>query len=189
MRTPLARIELAASWLERENGTPAAQEMAAGIGEAVGDLDRMIAQLLTVLVPPVPIEAASEQLKDVIPELHERLAPVLAARGIRWEPPGAAPQAVGDSEAFRAAALVVVRAGANLAGPGGWLSVDFQKDEHRYGLRLECGAAEDRPLSGYAESSMHELESRILAQGGSVEAECSGGDCAASVWLSAGSTP
>jgi hypothetical protein len=177
---------LAASRLERENATPAARELAAGIGEAVSDLDSMITQLLTVLVPPTRLEVARERLNAVIPALHKRLGPVLAARGVRWDLPKTESQIFGDADAVRAAALVVLRAGADFAGRGGWLRLEIQKDEERYGLRLECGAAEEAPTSGCTEASLQALRSRIYAQGGAIDAECSGVDCAADVWLSGG---
>jgi signal transduction histidine kinase len=185
MRTPLARIELAASQLEREDGTPAARGLAAGIGEAVGDLDRMITQLLGALVSPALGKDAGGKLDDVILALHDRLAPVLAARGVRWDSPESTPKAFGDPDVLRVAALAVLRAGAEWAGPGGWLSLQIQEDEQYYGLRLECGAVEACAVQSRVEGSLQELESRILAQGGAIEAECSGALCAANIWLGA----
>ena len=186
LRTPLSRIELAASRLEREAVTPAARGLAEGICDAVEELDRMIVQLTAVLAPPPPIDPPRAPLAEVLPAMRDRLAPVLAARGVQWLEPELDAGAVGDPDALKLTALSLIRAGTELAGGGGRVSIQLQTEAGRSGVRLEV--ASDAPVA-IADSALRELRSRVLIQGGSVELTPRSDGCVASVWFASAGAP
>ncbi len=186
MRTPLARAELAASRLLREAATPAARELAAGIGEAVAELDDLIGRALAVLlVRGAP--AGSADLAGVLAELRQRLGPVLAARGVTWAgaPLESAPVA-GPPARVRACCVALLRAAAALAGPGGAFELEPLREAGRPGLRLRDagpaqadGALRARQLRG--------LRGQVLAQGGGVELR--DGEGGPELWFGAAEEP
>jgi signal transduction histidine kinase len=155
MRTPLARIELAASQLVREAATPLARELAAGISEAVRDLDALIARSLGLLLPSAA-EARHEPLGPVLEEVQERLHAALLARGVRLEQ-GPRPGVRGDPERARRGALLLLRAGAPLVGEGGTLRLGLVADGVRWGLALELdpGASAPGDLGPLLEAARH----------------------------------
>jgi len=83
VRAPLARIELAASRLLREDPSPRGQRLATTIREAVAQMDRRLALASRVLVPPDP--GPREPADRVLEGLVARMRPVFAARGLALE--------------------------------------------------------------------------------------------------------
>lgn len=85
-RNALARVELAASELDRLESSPAARERLGAIRSAVEELDGVLHEIERLASPqaaPVPLEGAS--LPRTWNALVARLAPTLGARGIEVE--------------------------------------------------------------------------------------------------------
>ena len=66
MRTPLARVELAASQIGREATTPMVRALGRSVSEAVEEVDRLIARMLKLLAPPVATREVEVPLEDVL---------------------------------------------------------------------------------------------------------------------------
>lgn len=168
MRAPLARAELAASQLARDAATPGAHELAAGIGEAVAELDELIGRALAVLLARGAPQGAAD-LAGVVAELRERLGPVLLARGITWAGgPLAKAMVAGPPERVRACCLALLRAAAALAGPGGSFELAPLREAGRAGLRL-LGANPAQAGGAERARRLHGLRGQVLAQGAGVE--------------------
>lgn len=186
MRTPLARVELAASQLARDGTTPAARTLARGISEAVVELDRLIARSLCALVADVASRKLAADCRGVLTEVASRVSPVLRARRIRLqvESPASSP-APGDLEEVRHAALVLVRAGTSLAPPGGALILWVEERRGRCGVGLRVtagGTGELLPQQGRGEA-FDRLRDFAMVRGADLEIEASAACCRAMVWL------
>jgi hypothetical protein len=177
MRAPLARVQLAASQLCREASTPSARQLAEGICDVVGDLDRRIATLLGVLVPPTPTPAV--ELAPLLGALRRRLAPVLAARGVVWDAsPEGETQGSGDPDACLTISLALLRTGTELAGPGAALALSLQREDDWLGVRLERRHGEN-PACFAAKEAWKEVRSLVLSRGGAFEL----GETGVTAWL------
>jgi hypothetical protein len=82
-RNALARVELAASELARFDANPAMQEMLETIGDAVGELDVLLAKIGLLWSPGSGRQARSIEVDEVMSRVVERLGPALDARGVR----------------------------------------------------------------------------------------------------------
>jgi hypothetical protein len=193
LRTPLARIALSASALARDAATPSARQHAERIGEAVADLDRRLAALGAALAPEAGEGCSLADAAPILADLHRRVAPALAARGIDW----AAPPAHGvpvpvDGERLRLLALALLRAAGCLAGRGACLSLEPVARERAFGLALAWHGGGDAPAAGEAVSAelegpaLAELEALALAQRGAIEQRETPGGQGLVLWLPIG---
>ncbi len=113
LRNPLARIEFAASRLERDTLTPSARASVEAIRDAVADLDRQVGARALWERGDAPRTPLSQLLEG----LETRLRPALRARGIELEAaPAAGPEATPEAWRARRAGLALVR-GAARCGP------------------------------------------------------------------------
>ncbi len=146
MRTPLARVELAATQLARDATTPADRELAAGISDAVAEIDQMIHRALEILLPREPDPTSRVDVVPILERVCARVAPALEARGISWSL-GAVPTGgvVGDPRLIEQAALALLRGGVAIAGSGGSLRMRLDKDADRYGVAVETVCAPGVP--------------------------------------------
>jgi len=177
LRSPLARVELAASQLLRQLATPGARALAACISEAVREADRGIERILPLLVSGVR-SFQSAELGTVVARVCERLAPVLDARGTSLV--AGAPTAGGlrgDPRLYEQAALALVRAGANRVGPGGRLELGLTVADGQPGLNL-CGSpsaaspdAEADHARGLPTTDFGALRSWAVSHGGALHCE------------------
>jgi len=189
LRSPLARVELAASQLVRELATPGARALAACISEAVREADGGIERILPLLVPGVR-SFQSAELGTVVARVCERLAPVLDARGtalVAGRP--AACGARGDPRLFEQAALGLVRAGAILVGPGGRLELGLNVVDGQPGVALcgSPGAGQTDAEAGHAHGrqmpDFTALRSWAMSHGGALTREVEGGNWRVVLWL------
>lgn len=137
MRTPLARVELAASQLDRDGATPRARELARCIREAVIEMDRRIETSLRALLPAAPASVA-RACGNVLEEVLARVGDVLGARGLRCalrpDPPD---PVIGDPDRLRRAALCLLRSAGGVAGSGGTVSIGLEDAPGRYGVSVD----------------------------------------------------
>lgn len=183
IRTPLARVELAASQLEREAWSPTSERLARSIRGAVGEIDARISGMLRLLLPPAP-RTPCQPLGPALASLQDRLAPSLAARGVtlRHAPPGE--RLTGDSQLVRRAAVSLIRAASALARSGGEIVVDLCVESERIGVRASwTGDGGGREA---AEDALGSARAFALAQGGLLEAT---GEPEATLWLPRGESP
>lgn len=171
LRTPLARVGLAASQLERSAATPAHRELAGNISEAVLELDRGIEQLLQLVVPPRAGVEAEEDVSEVLASVRERFAPVLAARGLRWRAPGSPPEVLpGTPDRARRVAVAMLRAATELTREGGSFALDVARDDEGIRFELVCDAEEQASdaMSGRWSTlrRVHDASTLVVAEGG-----------------------
>jgi hypothetical protein len=167
LRTPLARIALAAEELAALARHPAQAELAARIEDALlvadASIERVLALLREQKAASCEIDAAAE-----LARMRERVVPALAARGIEWPEPEAARESAGiriDATRLRRGALCLLRIGARALAQGGWLRIDAASDGARGGLRLTLGAQ-----SGTADAlATSELRAGAATLGASLE--------------------
>jgi hypothetical protein len=104
-RNALARVELAASELDRLESSPAARERLGAIRSAVDELDGVLHEIERLASPPLdPVPAEGSPLARTWNRLVDRLAPTLDARGIGVERLGE-----GDEPLVALPALVLER--------------------------------------------------------------------------------
>ncbi len=188
LRTPLARIQLAASQLEREATKPSLQHLAERIHDAVRELNTQIGTLRARLAGVTEPEPLSDSV-PVIDELCRRLVPIIELRNIRWQgfqKPTAAVR--GNSDALRRVALRLLRVGAHWAGSGGALALHLEEDTERVCLRLDCSRAESIPEVD-ADADLRELRALAALHAGTLE--CKGAETChpeLRLWFAAGGT-
>lgn len=186
MRAPLARVELAASELMRGAATPVARDLSAGIREAVADLDRLISKLLSFWVPPATRDEPVD-IANVLHSLHERLSPVMSARGIIFELSISSSSTVlGSADIAHEVGVALLRAGAALVGSGGRLDLMAESGLDRYGIRLTTRPRTSRKSAALSRMSeiIDELSGSIMRLGASVEVESSDGEVGSiCVWV------
>lgn len=161
LRSPLARIELAAGQLARDAATPSARDLAGRVSAAVSEIDSHIGRVLGFLAagPSRPCADCRSDLETV----WARLAPVLRARGLaaRLELPET--PVPGDAESVRRAAVALVRDALADARAGDSLTVALRDEGPRYGVALEAAprgslASEPRFARGAAGALAARLE-------------------------------
>ena len=185
LRSQLARVELASSRLARESLIPSAHELAQSISEAVGEVDREIDRITALLLPLESNSGPRDDLRSVLTRLGERIAPVLAASGTRWETPEVAAEPLcGDPLRLERVALALLRVGARIAGSGGRLRLDLVGDASRYGLALECRPAGDGAPGGDPQDVFSDVLPMLAAQGGALESQAESDAARATVWFS-----
>jgi hypothetical protein len=142
LRTPLARLSLAAQRLGREAVRPADHALAAGMQDAVEELDVRIDSILPLLVDVEARPSTDRRLAaSIFEQLAERLRPALDARGIELTiapPPDTLELEV---HAARRLAATLVQSGAAWAGPGGSLALGALSDDAAPAIELCCERA------------------------------------------------
>ncbi len=181
LRTPLARVALAAGELEALAQQPAHAELALRIETALRAADAGIERVLALLrareADAVAVDAERE-----LERLRARVAPALAARGVTWQPapaPGAPVRL--EATRLRRGALCLLRAGASALAGGGWLWLSTLRDASRIGLALGCTPG---PGRGALLASL-ELRASAAALGGSLEIVPAADAARAELWFSA----
>lgn len=189
MRTPLARVELAASRLARSAATPATRGLVEGISEAVRQIDHEISDSLRVIRPAAREQSDFGDARGVLTALRRRTAAVLQAYEIRWPPPDGEDQPIlADRVAVEKAALVMLRAGIALAGRGGSveLSLVHHAEASRTGLRLAAEQAVDAAPSSASSTAPDPLTQPLafaLGWGGSLDVRRRDREATATLWL------
>ncbi len=184
MKTPLSRVELAASQLMRDALTPANRRLASRVSDAAEDLDALIGRLLALLAPGAKERVVEGDLREVIDSLHRRLSPVLAARGIEWAEPASdqGRALVGDQRRSRRAALMLLRSAAKLVGSGGRLAIEGVIEGSECAVRLIAHAG-DRGLATTASIAVGELRTAALRDGGRLEERYQGEEVQLTWWM------
>lgn len=144
LRTPLARLSIAAQRLGREAVRPADQTLAVGMQDAVDELDARIDRILPLLVE---FEATpTADLQPVAPILHglaQRLRPALDASDITLTTTLPSETIEIDAHAARRLGATLVRSGAAWVGHRGTLELSVLADAAERGIQLRCERAPD----------------------------------------------
>ena len=183
MRTPLARVELAASRLARFAESPAARDLAAGITEAVQVLDDEIDRSLRVLGMTTAREVDRGDCRAILPALRRRMQPVLRAHGIEWiDGWESAVPVSGDRLGVGRAALGMLRAAMVAARGGAHLRVELTQraGDSVLGVRVRL----DR-LASSRDAAFADARELASAMGGSLEVQPDGSGVSAVLWLEA----
>ncbi len=169
LRSPLSRIELAASRLVREDMPPRARDLATIVRDSVAAIDSRLTLALRSLERPavaLPMEAA-----PVLEAVLQRIGPVLAARGFPLElDPVPALQV--DSRVLRRAVIALVRLAAERGQPGPPIRLTLRPDPVRPGLQVSY-----RPLgrdAGTQRAARDAAAGLAVAAGGWLEESASG---------------
>ncbi len=182
MRGPLARIQLAASELERAAATPRERELLSRIAHAVVELDGLAQAVEGVLRPRVRSGEVVE-LGPVLEDLHEHLAPAVAARGFVWLPLRLpASTVVGDPSRARHAAIALLGAACAEPAPRAELRLALAQDADRYGVGLDLESDGDPIAAERIEAAAGEARSLALSRGGALDIECRGDRASLTLW-------
>ncbi|MGI9538989.1 MAG: hypothetical protein ACR2N6_02435 [Miltoncostaeaceae bacterium] len=182
LRTPIARIQLAAGRLEGLRHPPLASDVAGSLRDAVAELDRDVELLLGALATPGG--AARSSCARSLDEILARLAPALDARGCRCERERDVGSADDDACRVRRAALQLLRSGSRFAGRGGHLRIGLVAEPSRYAIRVEADAPSTSGPDGAAQPDTDELRRFALAEGGELDLETSAaGRWTAALWF------
>jgi len=142
LRRSTTRAHLAASELVREVVTPHARDLVARVLDATRAIDAGVEVLAAreseaALAERRAHERASMPASETtLCELYERLAPALAARGLRWEPPNPITLPGVEAVVLRRLASSLLSLAARCAEPGGEIRLDGYTEAGRIGLRL-----------------------------------------------------
>lgn len=169
LRTPLSRIELAASRLARLVTAPAGRALADDIRGAVSELDDGLGRAMRDLVGAPRPSAPPEDCRGMLEALHQRIAPALHARGIDWiAPAGDAADGpiLGNATAARQAVLCLLEDGLALAPAQGRIELALVPGESpgRCGVALRVHA-EDGAEPPDAQRADGEPEAFAAARG------------------------
>ena len=185
IRTPLARIELAASRLARDAATPAARDFAIGISQAVREIDDEIGDALGTLRPEPGATVDVGDCGPILTALRARMIPILQAYEIDWRPVESGDQQIGgDRLAFERAAVVMLRAGIALAGRAGTIHLSMVQDTDvpRIGLCLTTHRREGAAANAESDAI---AQARAFAHRfqGSLDVRPSEGASIVTLWL------
>jgi len=172
LRSPLSRIELAASRLIREDMPPRARALAATIREAVTELDGQLDVAARALGP-----SPSRDGRSALRAIHEwraRLAPVLEARGLRLETE--ASEAIDVDPVVMRRSLNALTRMAIENGRTGRLRVTVDETDGRLRLRAHWSGREGTAAPGPAQEAARR---HAIAVGGQLDLHADG----ASLWL------
>lgn len=137
LRTPLSRISLAVQQWARESDRPADSLRAAGIADAIAEIDSTIDRMLPLLVRTEG-EHARAPVSEALTQVRERLAPALRAINVQFEvAPGDLRASVADQR-MRHLATELVRAGAQWLNGAGTLRLHADGPESALELCLEA---------------------------------------------------
>lgn len=169
IRTPLARIELAASQLFREALTPGARGQAEQIFEAVGEVDSLIERMLRVLVPPRRTMESNADLALVISELRRRFVPAFAACGVDWVWRDYPREPVrGNVDRVRRLGTSLLHLALTLSGSNGQFTLDATRSGQGVVLSLFCRRTD--PWNGIqiasADAVIAQAQDMVFEEGG-----------------------
>ncbi|MFT5444137.1 MAG: hypothetical protein ACI8W3_003189 [Myxococcota bacterium] len=173
VRSPLARIELAASQLYREALTPNARAQSDQIFEAVAEVDRLIERILRVLVPPKHDAELSGDLALVLSELRTRFVPAFAACDVEWkwrdfprEP------VIGNTESVRKLGTELLHLALTLSGNGGQFTLDASRRDTSISLSMFCRRATpcNDDEQRIASAAIHHAKAFALEEGATLSA-------------------
>jgi len=183
LRTPIARIQLAASRLEALRHPPLASDVAGSLRDAVAELDRDVELLLGALATPGGATRSSSCAR-ALDEILARVAPALDARGCRCERERDVGSVADDACRVRRGALQLLRSGSRFAGRGGRLRIGLVAEPSRYAIRVEAEAPSANGPDGAVEPDTEELRRFALAEGGELGLEPSAaGRWTAALWF------
>lgn len=171
LRSPLSRIELAVSQLQRNLASPGGRELAASISEAVREADRGVGRVLHLLEPNLRSARRSE-LGEVLARLHGRVGPALKARGITLElgEPIAA-DSLGDARLVEQAALALIRVGSSLVVSEARFDLGLTVSENQLTLNLRGQSVEGDYSSKVPARVFASLRPWVARHGGEVSGE------------------
>ena len=173
LRTPLARIQLAASRIRRDGSPPLARSCGDAICEAVEELDGRL-ELAVEALAPERISAPMSACEGALDQVLRRVAPAFEARGCSCERTPAPGSVLGDEANVRRGALQLLRLALRFAGRGGHVRVGLLDDVARYGLRLSADGAEADQTEWLGEP-LAALRRFALARGSELEFEATEG--------------
>lgn len=180
-RNALARIELGASQLTREACTPAGSVLSRGISDAVEDLDRLLARTLAPLFGARSAPPVARDVRELLPDLVQRLARSLEARGLALETDPGSHGVPGEPNLVRRAALVLLRAHANVAGTGGRLVLGLRSAPSRCGVSVAVRDSTNVPPSDGR--WLEDARALALHHGGFLERLDSSAGTESTLWL------
>jgi signal transduction histidine kinase len=182
LRTPLARIQLAASRMCRDGFPPLARSCGEAICDAVGELDGRL-ELAVAALAGEPAPTPSRDCEHALEQVLRRVAPAFEARGCSCEQLPTAGSVLGDEARVRRGALQLLRVALRHAGPGGRVQVGLVDSAARYGLRVNAQGPEARQAEQLGEP-LAALRRFALARGGELELETvDGGGLRAALWF------
>ncbi len=179
---PLARIQLAASELDRDAMTPRHRELLSRIARAVVELDGL-AQAIDGVLRPREGAGAVADLYPVLEDIHERLAPAVTARGLVWlQPEPASATVFGNPARVRHAAIALIEGATAEATPELGLRLRVFGEKGLYGVGLDLESA-GQPLDRERiEGATRDARSLALSRGGSFDLVCDGEGARLTVW-------
>ena len=140
LRTPLARLSLAAQRQAREAARPSDQALAQGMQDTVLEIDAQIDRILPLLEPKTGSAAPSRRAAGpILAALVDRLRPSLEAQGIGLELAEPEPTIEIDPHAARRIAATLIDAGTGWVGEAGQLELSLQPGPGlALALALDC---------------------------------------------------
>jgi len=152
LRTPLARLSLAAQRFGREAARPTDRSLASGMQDAVNEIDARIDRILPLLVDAeVAPRADLQPAAPLLESLAARVRPALDACDITLTT-SAPPHTVRiETHAARRLAATLVRGGAAWVGPRGSLELGVLTDGSQRGIELCCARAADAEATSQPE--------------------------------------
>lgn len=183
MRTPLSRVALVAEALAREAARPGARAQVTTLLEAVGDLDRRLGRILALLAPAPASAAAPVALAAALAEVHSRVGPALAARGIEVEL-GPSPDArVHDPTLLRRCALALLQLSAERLGRVGRVELHGLAEAHHWGVGIELRPGSAADSGAGPSASLNSVALVVEPFGGRVEPSEVGGRLRVRCWI------
>jgi signal transduction histidine kinase len=173
LRTPLARIQLAASRMRRDGSPPLACSCGDSICEAVEELDKRLELAVAALVRD-PTPTPPRDCEGTLDQVLRRVAPAFEARGCICERMPAPGSVLGDEARVRRGALQLLRVALRFAGRGGRVKVGLVDGATRYGLRLNAEGLEQNETQWLGEP-LAALRRFALALDGELEFEATEG--------------
>ncbi len=175
MRSPLARIELAASLLAREALTPTGRAHAEQIFDAVVQIDELVERSLRVLVPRVPRAEEAKSLVPVLRDLRARFEPALSACDVRWvADAGGEAEVFGDAELFRAQTCELLRFVLLICEGGGRIETALRtllKGDAAFRLSIVRNEALESPRFESVCGQFESVRARMLEAGAHVNGQ------------------
>lgn len=188
-RTALARIQLAASEIERFGQAPSVRLRVDTIQSAVADIDALLEKLDVVSGLETASSMETTDLDDVLGRITARVAPVLRARGLvleRVAPHGAAapPLVALPEAAVESIALGLLGVVATTTESPGLLEMRWSRVAEEIAVELSPPFESVRTtLAPRAESLQLELDVELAEWGGRSQIDPAAGACR--VWLPA----
>jgi len=162
-RALAARIHLAASELEREAATPRMVAIAARLREATRELAHWADTLASRSLRSRGRATRGARLDRELRTLHARIAPVLAARGVRWESPETLESACAlDAGDLRRCLCELLRASTAGLERGARVATRIRVGERRVAVDVSVEGARG---AGAESPGLHALRSELAVLG------------------------